>query len=57
MKIIAIDKPRFNYLLVQALASKYHVRETLAGHKVVLRSCQSEDLVRIMSAIKILERY
>lgn len=56
MKIIAIDKPRFNWLLVEALANKYHVRANVAGRKVILRSC-AENLVRMVSAIKVLEGY
>lgn len=54
MNTVAINKPTFNWILIQALASKYHVRANVAGRKVILRSC-AENLVRMVSAIKVLE--
>lgn len=54
MKTTAISKPAFSWLTMQTLADKYHVRVFVAGHKVVLRADRSEDLVRIISVIKVL---
>lgn len=56
MRTIAINKPRFDWLLIECLAAKYHVRAVLAGQKVVLRA-PAGDLVRMVSAIKVLEGY
>lgn len=54
MKTTAISKPALSWLTMQTLANKYHIRLFIAGHKVVLRAHHAEDLVRIISAVRVL---
>ena len=54
MKTTAINKPTLSWLTVQALADKYQVHVFVAGHKIILRADRAEDLVRIISAIRML---
>lgn len=54
MKNITISKPALSWLTMQTLANKYHVRVFVVGHKIVLRAHHAEDLVRIISAMRVL---
>ena len=54
MRTIIISKPTLSWLTVQALVNKYHARLSIVGHKIILRADRAEDLVRILSAVRVL---
>lgn len=54
MKNITINKPVLSWLAMQTLAGKYHVRVSIAGHKIIIRSGCAEDLVRFVSVMRVL---